>query len=292
MALYCSIQEKKACIYVNGLYVAEEENFLFSYNITSLTTTLRKALNRERTNVGSTAYTDRVKSTLLACQDTAVADALARDLQNLDRGTAHDELQWTDVQLHACRILNANEKVVFVTSEQLLAGGSLITHAQHDGYRIVAIPITIAHRLNKLQDIDGHTITTLDKYRQEWNNSFQFTFVAPNQLHPKEQAIYMLTEPIMCLLPKRPKIVKQVLISETMRLNSRNNNQALGIWEAHEQRIVIKRDQLQSIASYAGTLLHECIHALSGADDETLEFEHGLTQGLGVLAEQALKIKS
>ena len=29
----------------------EEENFLFSYNITNLTKTMRKALNRERTNV-------------------------------------------------------------------------------------------------------------------------------------------------------------------------------------------------------------------------------------------------
>ena len=35
-------------IYVNGVRVAEEENFLFSYNITSLTKAIRKALNRER----------------------------------------------------------------------------------------------------------------------------------------------------------------------------------------------------------------------------------------------------
>jgi hypothetical protein len=282
---------RKARIYVNGLHVAEEDNFLFSYNITSLTAPLRKALNRERTNVGRSAYTDRVKAILLACEDTTVADALARDLQNLDRGTAHDELQWLDVQLHACRILNANDKVVFVTSEQLLTGGALITYAKEDGYRVVVIPISIAHKLPMLQDTHGQPIHTLDEYRKEWNDSFQFTFIASRLLHPEEQVVYALTEPIMRLLPRWPVKVKQVLISETMRLNQYNNNEAVGVWEEGEQRIVIKRDQLQSVVRYAGTLLHECIHALSGADDETLMFECGLTEALGALAEHALKTK-
>ena len=53
-----------ANIYINGVKVAEEPNFLFSYNITSLNKQLKKALNRERTNVGRTAYTERVKSIL------------------------------------------------------------------------------------------------------------------------------------------------------------------------------------------------------------------------------------
>ena len=49
-------------IYINGVRIAEEENFLFSYNITSLTAAVKKALNRERTNVGRVAYAERVKS--------------------------------------------------------------------------------------------------------------------------------------------------------------------------------------------------------------------------------------
>ena len=53
-----------ARIYITGMLVAEEENFAFSFNITSLTTAMRKALNRERTNVGRTAYSERVKQML------------------------------------------------------------------------------------------------------------------------------------------------------------------------------------------------------------------------------------
>lgn len=285
-------RKSKARIYVNGLVVAEEENFLFSYNITSLTAQLRKALNRERTNVGRGAYTDRVKAILLACDNPTIADALAVDLQNLERGTAHDELQWLDVQLHACRILNAHSQVVFVTSEQLLFGGSLITHARDDGYRVVVIPFTLASKLPTLQDVEGQPVRTLEVYRNEWNDSFQFDFVPPDQLTPSERAIYDQTSPIMHFISARNTRVKEILISETMRLNRYNNNEAVGVWEEAEQRIVIKRDQLRQRETYAATLLHEYVHALSGADDGTLEFESGLTKALGQVADGLLAART
>lgn len=86
-----------ARIYVNGLRVAEEDDFLFSYNITSPTKALRRALNRERSNVGRGASTDRVKAILLSCEDDEMIDALVADLQQYERGTQHDETQWLDV---------------------------------------------------------------------------------------------------------------------------------------------------------------------------------------------------
>ncbi|TMD01449.1 MAG: hypothetical protein E6J05_01705 [Chloroflexi bacterium] len=48
-------QEEPARVYVKGVRVATEDQFLFSYNITSTTAQLQKALNRERSNVGRTA---------------------------------------------------------------------------------------------------------------------------------------------------------------------------------------------------------------------------------------------
>ncbi len=62
-------QKPPAKIYISGVKVAEEENFLFSYNITSLDKAIKKALNRERTNVGRTAYVGRVKALLLECKN-------------------------------------------------------------------------------------------------------------------------------------------------------------------------------------------------------------------------------
>jgi hypothetical protein len=43
----------------------------------------------------------------------------------------------------------------------------------------------------------------------------------------------------------------------------------------------VKRTQLQSLAKFAGTVLHELSHALSGAPDISLDFELQLTEELG-----------
>ncbi|WP_239984751.1 hypothetical protein [Sporolactobacillus pectinivorans] len=94
-------KRKRSRIYVNGLCVAEEDNLLFSYNITSLTKKLLPSLNRERTNVGRSAYSDKVKSILLECSSPVFARKLVEDLQRIQTGDVHDEFQWIDVQLHA-----------------------------------------------------------------------------------------------------------------------------------------------------------------------------------------------
>jgi hypothetical protein len=61
------------------------------------------------------------------------------------------------------------------------------------------------------------------------------------------------------------------------------------VWEEHEHRIVIKRSQLKNLRDYAGTLLHEMVHATSQASDVTRRFEEGLTQLLGVITSNILK---
>ncbi|MGF6352877.1 hypothetical protein ABIE27_000773 [Paenibacillus sp. 4624] len=285
-------KQNKARIYVNGLCVAEEENFLFSYNITSLNAALRKALNRERTNVGRSAYTDRVKSILLACTDSGVANEMAADLKNFETGYIHDELQWTDVQLHACKILNANENVIFLTPDQMRNGGSLVTYAQGDGYRVVVVPDSIANRLTKLQDIEGKPIRDLEGYREEFNTSFQFIYIPISSLSKEEQKVFAIKDLILTWLPKsQTKNIKEICISETMRADY-SGFEALGLWEPFEQRITIKRSQLRNVIDFSGTLLHEITHAFTGADDESLEFENGLTQMLGQLTSYAIKNES
>ena len=57
-----------------------------------------------------------------------------------------------------------------------------------------------------------------------------------------------------------------------------------GLWLSEEGRILIKRSQLKSLNEYAGTLLHECAHALSGEKDVSRDFERKLTDMIGNLA--------
>ena len=97
-----------ARVYVAGLMIAEEERFAFSYNITTLNAAMSKALNRERTNVGRTAYTPRVKDMLLLAKSADVAAVLASEFAKVQSGTGADEVNWKDVAVHACKILNAS----------------------------------------------------------------------------------------------------------------------------------------------------------------------------------------
>jgi hypothetical protein len=277
-----------ARIYVNGLRVAEEQNYLFSYDITSPTKALRAALNRERSNVGRTAYTDRVKAIVLAASSEAVATELAEDLSRFESGRWHDEVQLVDVGVHACRVLTASGKVIFLTPAELNAARDFVDRARGDGYRIVVVPQNIRRKLAGLEDITGAPIVDLDRYRSQWNESFLFSFIDPAELTQNERAIFDKTDAILALVGGRPGPVRDIAISTTMRLGASGYAEAAGLWEPKEHRIVIKRDQLRSLDSYAGTLLHEVARAISGMPDISAGFEDALTAELGDVAAGSL----
>ena len=273
-----------AKIYINGLRVAEEENFLFSYNITSITKAMRKALNRERTHVGRTAYTDRVKSTLLECRKKEVAELLVNDLKKFERGSSHDELNWLDVSVHACKLLNATDKVIFLTPFELVDAKDMVDNAKDDGFKIITVPENVKQKIKGLKDIEGNPIRDLEEYKTEWNESFEFKFVDEKKLSKSEREVFNKTKNILNYIGGKPTNVKKILISETMRLETRGYGEASGLWDEFNQRIIIKRDQLKNLKSYAGTLLHEIAHARSGASDVSREFENELTKLLGVVS--------
>lgn len=288
---YGEVLEKKgeqARIYINGVRVAEEDNFIFSYNITSLTQKIRKALNRERSNVGRSAYSDRVKSILLSCKSKEVADRLVGDLRNYSTGQMHDELTWIDVQEHAVKILNSLEKVVFLTSEELISATDMVDEARSGGYRIVTIPENLRDKVRGQKDAHGNTIRDLSQFYSEYTESFEFRFIEPGKLRNDERKVFDMTEAIFRLVGGRPRQIREVKISETMRKELGSFVEANGLWDAANQRIIVKRSQLRTLKDYAGTLLHETAHARSGASDVSRDFEMELTALLGVIVSQVL----
>lgn len=280
---------RRSRIYVTGMLVAEEENFAFSYNITSLTAAMRKALNRERTNVGRTAYSDRVKQMLLASKAEAIAETLAGDLQKMEQGTNRDEVKWTDVAVHACQILNASKKVVFVTANELSTFRDAVDHAREDGRKVVTIPENIKNSLKGVTDLGGRPVCDLDVFQKEWSESFEFRFVSPERLSKSERKIFEQRGKIASLIGGIPKIVKNIKISETMRPDFLTGNTTEGLWDGNSGSIIILRKQLRTLPSFAGTLLHEIAHARTGYDDVSREFESELTEMLGEAAAYGLR---
>ena len=271
-------------IYVRGVRVAEEETFLFSYNVTRFNAKLARALNRERSNVGRAAYGDRVKDILLAARSSEAMEALIADLAEFQSGAQRTESTWVDVALHASRVVNATGEVVFVTPNQLAAGGPLFDYARDEGRRLLVVPTKVADRLKGEVDVDGQPIRTLDVFAREWQRSFRFDLVDPSSLTDAERDVLARVPEVFALLGLPPDRWP-VLVSETMRPGARGAD-AAGVWDG--ERIIVARGELRSLRRFCGTLLHEVAHARTGTDDATLEFESALTDQLGTIGARTL----
>ena len=273
-----------ARIYVKGVRVAVEDQFLFSYNITSTTAQLQRALNRERTNVGRTAYQDRVKAILLKARSSVVAEQLVQDLTRIPLGTNHDEITWLDVQEQAVRILAAKAKTLFVTSQQMFTMGSTVQEARADGYKVVVIPDRLLARLSHLRDMNGNPILDIRGFIQVWNASFVYEFIDPAKLNRKERDTWSLLPELMRLAGDHGKRVKEVRVSKTMRLDE-GAYETEGVWDS--PNIVVKRSVLDSRRHFARVVLHEIAHASSNGNHGSLAFMAAIDDLAGIAAVEA-----
>lgn len=267
-----------AHIYINGVKVAEEPNFAFSYNITALSKQIKRALNRERTNVGRTAYTDRIKSILLEATSPEVIDILSDNLESMSTGAQCDEIKWVDVAAHVVNALNDSDDTVFVTPEELAnTSGSTNEILQNSGKRIVFVSESVKKKAE--QESDGY-LTTISTVVEDYNDSFSYIFVDVDEL--------TLTELINW--EKVPSLLERLglsswwdkcVISEQLKEDTDNS---VGVWDRELQKIIILRSQLQNEVDLFGTVVHEIIHALTGAKDVSRYFESELTQMIGKLS--------
>lgn len=287
--VYEPSEDGSANIYVTGLKVATEEDFLFSYNITNTTKKIRDALNRERSNVGRTAYTSRIKKILQACESGDVAERLVDDLERVQVGTNHDELSWKPVQVHAARVLNARTEAIFVTAEERGEMKDLLERARGDKKRVVTVPDSTREELSSKSDIEGGEIRDVDLFREEWKDSFEFEWVDESDLSEREKESWRLKDEILSLVGVENSI-EEVRISETMR-SLDDGWKAEGLWMPGKRTIVVKRTALSTKLRFVGLLLHEAAHAKSGAIDQTREFEGDLTDFLGITGTAAIEGK-
>lgn len=275
-----------ADIYINGVKVAEEPNFLFSYNITSLTAQLKKALNRERTNVGRSAYSGRIQDILKACSSEIVINSLVDDLQQFGTGIKHDELSWSEVFMYvSVKMSQQCQNATFVTTSDLQDNPSLIDGMRRSGYNPVVVTDSIISKMNDYNAgaKNGETLTTASQYLKEEQERFVPIPVDINALTVQEKEVYNKTDDILKLIGGTPKNVKQIIIVEKI-YESELFNETLGLWMPIENKILIKKNQLKSIKQYSGTLLHECAHAISGENDISRNFELKLTEIIGIIS--------
>jgi hypothetical protein len=272
-----------ARVYISGVLANEEANFLFSYNVTSLTEEMKR-LNRERLNVGRTTYADRVKSILKSASSEAVKEALAGQVAARARGGQCDEMQWIEVSQRALNILHERAKVTYLTEEEMANHPDVVDNMRRDGYEVMVVDDAQKGKL-EAQVEAGEELRTLEGYVEQYNESFAYEFVEPTSLLPEERAVFAYTPALFSLIGAGDGRAPRVLISETMRVGLDDTE---GVWDSSLGAIVIKRSRLGSITTYGATLLHEAAHALTNAVDATRYFESILTQYLGLTSSAAL----
>lgn len=273
-------------VYITGVFAAEEPNFLFSYNITSLTPAMKKRLNRERLNVGRTTYAERVKAILRAGESTEVHDALADQVLGRTRGDQCDEMQWIEIAQHAFNLLRERSRVAFISEAEMQVAPDVVDHMRRDGYEVIMVSDAHKLKLDQQYQAGDTDLRTMDGFIAEYNQSFSYEFVEPDELNEAERQIFARSAEILEFVGVSGHAVPPIRISETMRVGFDSTD---GVWDASLQSIVIKRSKLGSLAGYAGTLLHEAAHATTGAPDVTREFEAVLTGYLGLVADRAVQ---
>lgn len=275
--VYLRPSDHAAYIYINGVRVAEEDNFLFSYNITELNAKIRKALNRERSNVGRSAYTDAVKKILLSSESESVSKKLLEDVDNLVKGNAKDESTWVDVTSYAIEILDKKDDCIFMTPDQRNdLTNQEVEILRENGKQLVLVPNTV---MNKI----GEKINTFDNVKEEYKKAFEYSFVDVGDLSYDEKRIFSLTEDIKRLFKAEGyKTDIPVLVSEKIRIDF-FGEETNGVYERdlNGERIIIKRKILKDERRFCGTLAHELCHYQHGHEDNTRNFENDLTDVLG-----------
>ena len=276
----------KSNIYVRGVKVAEEENYLFDYNINVLNKNLSKALNRERTNVGRTAYSSIVKQMLLESKSKDIIDALMLEIKKIPKGINSDEVNLVDIQSHAIKEYNAIHSIVMVTaSDAYNLSNDDKEKIKESGREIVIVPDKAYDKLDGQEDYTGKEIGTFDTVIREYNKTFKYKFISYNELNNNEKNVFDLKAKVISYYPN--KYHRQILISET--INTMISGDTLGVYDSSENAIIIKREILQNKVKFCEVLFHELVHSNTGLPDNDRNFENELGKIIGILINEIIK---
>lgn len=235
------LKEDISKIYVSGFLVATEPNFLFSYNIKTPSKSIIEKLEHFDIPFKRTAYVNKIKKILLYCENAEVAIYLADDLKKLINGESHDEINWKDVQIHAIKLLNGLNKVLFFTEKEEEQYSKIIEFAKSKGYKLILVSEALRKYLDNERDIFGNRINTTLRFYNEYSKSFQFDFVDLKNLENEELKNLELIQKFLNLLELNLKI----LVSNNMlqSLDNREETYACNI----ENQIIFKRNIIKDL---------------------------------------------
>lgn len=288
--IYEKSSKDAAGVYVHGVKVAEEPMYLFDYNITKTNSTLEKSLNRERSAVGRSAYSNIVMKMLLDAKSNTVARMLVSELKKIPSGTNHDEISRVDIQVHAINVYNEHNNVVFIPSSQSYS----MTNNDKEkiiesGREVVIVPDSAFSKIENKKDYSGKEIGTFDTVLREYSENFSYKFIDINMLNNTERTNLDLKDFVFDRYGNQ-KYKNKIKISEN--INEMISGDTLGVYDYNLDCIIIKRSVLSDRAKFMEVLFHELVHATTYYPDNNRNFENELGLIIGKLSTELLSSKN
>lgn len=279
-----------ASIYVHGVKVAEEPLYLFDYNITKTNTALEKSLNRERSAVGRSAYSNTIMKMLLDAKSKTVASMLVSELKKIPTGTNHDEISRVDVQVHAINIYNEHNNVVFIpSSKSYQMTNNDKEKIKESGREVIVVPDSAFSKVEREKDYSGKEIGTFDVVLREYMNNFSYKFVDIHDLNDIERKTYEMKDFVFNRYGNQ-KYKDNIKISEN--INEMISGDTQGAYDGSLDCIIIKRSILLNKAQFIEVLFHELVHATTKYPDNSRNFENELGMIIRKLTDEMLSTRT
>jgi len=162
-------ENKNGTIYLNGIKIAYESTFLYSYNIKVEKDTLKKGISRERCDLSREVYKDSLKMIINCIKSEDVLREYYKRLIKTRDGSLKGELVYTEAQLKTIRYtIQHNISIVVFPS---VCKGNLITLYKElisrDEITVIKLLNSYYNRLQKVSDlIEGNILA--DNYKDEY----------------------------------------------------------------------------------------------------------------------------
>ncbi|WP_033159806.1 ATP-binding protein [Mycoplasmoides alvi] len=266
--IYERNNSNKSEIFLNGMKISEDDNFLFSYNILLPNTKLKNGLNRERRNISRDVYRDNIISIL----KSNINDNTQKLINCLiDKREEFSDGEWSLVDVKKLIIKNTNRRILLACPDTPTYP-MFKSYAMLENYEIISINKKEYNTFIKDENFKKYT---LDFFGNEYISDYKGDIV--NNFEPQQQNNWDW------VLKKIEQLSKNIDISKQEKLRSfkfeviEDHPNALGITIHETNTIQIVKKILSDKEKLFNTVIHEIAHAISKERDCTIEFEQALT---------------
>ncbi|NFO90830.1 hypothetical protein FDC66_06535 [Clostridium botulinum] len=156
-------------IYLNGIKIAYENTFLYSYNIKSEDNKLKNGISRERTELSREVYRDSLKQIIKYINNEKVLGEYYKSIIKSRDGSLKGELIYSEAQVGAIKYTFINNiKIVIFPSQRK---GKLITlyRILNENNRVTAIVLLNSYYKKLMKEPELSDINVIaDNYKEEY----------------------------------------------------------------------------------------------------------------------------